>query len=211
MCWMAGRRGDDALARAVRDVTNHEQMRGGHSWGYAALIDGEWEVEHGLGYVPAAIQLPEAEVAIAHTRFATRGAVTTENAHPFPVEVDGETVAYLCHNGTWLDAPDDGVHADSYFIARELENELADRPDAQFGDVLRSVGRRIGETLLVLHRSGALFTFAGRYTITADDGVIRSSGCSELTPDYLYVMGPEEAPEEGATAPADEAGPEAEG
>lgn len=184
MCWMTVRRGPNCIGRAVSDVRDHEDCNG-HSWGLAVAAGGEVFIGKGVGHFPDGLAetFPDAEVALAHTRYATRGTITEPNAHPFAIRTAaGETVAALAHNGTWYAAPD-GRRCDSYYIARELEQRYRAAPERDFRELVREVGRFTGETLTVLHRDGRAFAYSGRFEITAggpdvggDADVVRSSG-----------------------------------
>jgi len=179
MCWMSIYRGDDAAGRALEACQRNEQRSGGHSWGIAVAVDGELHRKRGVGHIPpeAFDLFPEADVALAHTRFATRGDVNVQNAHPFEVRDDaGEAVAMLAHNGTWRSAPRDDERADTYYIARLLESIYRADPDRRFEEIVRATGDATGETLTVLHRDGAAYTYSGRYEITEQESCVRSSG-----------------------------------
>ncbi|AAM88714.1 putative glutaminase [Natrialba phage PhiCh1] len=179
MCWMSIYRGDDAPERAVAACQQNEQRSGGHSWGVAVAVDGELHRERGVGAMPidAVDALPEADVALGHTRFATRGEISLRNAHPFEVrDRDGEPVAMLAHNGTWLSAPDVDDRADSWYMARLMESIYCAEPARPFEEIVRATGETTGETMTVLHRDGSAYTYSGRYEITEDDHCVRSSG-----------------------------------
>jgi len=179
MCWMNIVRGEDAAARALEAASEHEDTSGGHSWGVAAPVDGRLVVCKAVGDIPEPAKdlIPEAEVALAHTRAATRGSVTVENAHPFRVtDEDGRAVAALAHNGTWYGAPQGEDRCDSYYIARLLESQYRADPDRPFEELVEQTGRVTGETITVIHRDGRGFCYAGRFGITETDDALKSSG-----------------------------------
>ena len=182
MCWMTIQTDEDgdAAAEAARAIARGERMAGGHSWGIA-FPDGEGEVEihRGVGHVPTFLsrglsQEVDADIALGHTRFATRGTITVENAHPFPVhDEDGKVIAALAHNGTWHDAPDTD-RADSYYIARLMESLIHGGHDVQ--EAFHMAGDITGETLVALTADGDGFVHSGRFEITTLAGSIMSSG-----------------------------------
>ena len=197
MCWMTAESRQDgaALRRCLERVRKvGEPTSGGHAWGYAYLSDacetgeGRLICNWGTGAMPPSVEAKatetDADVALAHTRFATRGAQTLQNAHPFPIrDENGYTYAALCHNGTWYDAPTGfgDEHSDTYYLAKTVEEHFHEAggvaalppsagggdPDGPaFHDLLDPVLREIGETVLVLDRTGRVHTYAGRFTIT---------------------------------------------
>src|SRR5260221_284457 len=74
------------------------EYRGYDSWGIASwMVDGgRWKVEKEIGFLPSTLNLPSSSIAIGHTRWATHGGVTRENAHPH-LSCNGEIA--LVHNG----------------------------------------------------------------------------------------------------------------
>lgn len=69
--------------------------RGGHSWGVCSIEDGDTNITRGLGDMgDHAYTLADASFVMAHTRYATVGAKTVENAHPFEI---GNIIG--AHNG----------------------------------------------------------------------------------------------------------------
>lgn len=173
MCWMTIRRDDAPLASGIEACKRHESHAGGHSWGYAISDGVKIETFKQTGVIDRFKMSPEAEVALVHTRMATRGNITRENAHPFRLEWDDRAAA-LAHNGTWYGAPDDG-RADSYHMARELEDRL--RSGYELRRAIRVVGALTGETFIVLTDTGRALVHSGRFGITINDAgdVVASS------------------------------------
>jgi glutamine---fructose-6-phosphate transaminase (isomerizing) len=100
MCGIFGYTGKrhDAGRIVVRGIKELE-YRGYDSWGVARMIDGDISVKKSIGKIGAVN--PESfselsDVAIAHTRWATHGGVTEENAHPHLC--CNKTIA-IVHNG----------------------------------------------------------------------------------------------------------------
>lgn len=175
MCWMTARKEYDALAMGIIATKPHEEQNG-HSWGYAYAEDGEIHIRKGVGEIPDDLDVPLVDNAIVHTRFATRGEVNKENAHPYAVEYDGEVIAALAHNGTWVQAPKAEGKSDTWMMARYFELLLREN-DGDFETALKELTEKVGETIVVLHRDGTVYGYSGRFMITAsDDGVIASSG-----------------------------------
>lgn len=176
MCWMTIRRDDAPLASGINACQQHEASSGGHSWGYAISDGTNLKLVTHLGTIDRSPS-SEAEAALVHTRLATRGSITRENAHPFLIEWhennDSSRRAALAHNGTWYDAPQDH-RADSFHIARELESHL--RSGLTLRDAITQTGLITGETFVVLTDTARCFAHSGRFDITIDDDVIASSG-----------------------------------
>jgi hypothetical protein len=148
------------------------------------------DVKTGLGKVPpemtAVAEGMDAEVALGHTRLATRGDVTLENAHPFEIRNrSGDTRAVLAHNGTWYEAPNSD-RADSFYIARLVES-LANAGHP-LGRAVAEAGGITGETVLVLGSDGKGIVHSGRFDITEQDGDVASSGGTNIPTGQVRVL-----------------------
>ncbi len=73
------------------------EYRGYDSWGIAVKKDKKLEVDKHIGKIGGAtVNLPKSNLAIGHTRWATHGGVTVENAHP---HLDCKKEIAVVHNG----------------------------------------------------------------------------------------------------------------
>lgn len=178
MCWMTIRRDDSPLASGIDACRAHEAQSGGHSWGYAISDGRKLEIVKQTGRI-VAHSATEAEAALVHTRLATRGDITQENAHPFRVSWEEprgapkERHAALAHNGTWYEAPVDD-RCDSYHMAMELQDRLRDGQSIR--DAITATGSLTQETFVVLTDRAECFVHSGRFNITCRTDVVASSG-----------------------------------
>lgn len=187
MCWMSIRREEDALARGIIETRRGEEISGGHSWGYAYVDDGEIVTEHGLGNIPEDLHIPVVDNALVHTRYATKGNITIENSHPFEIRgEDGEVVAAMGHNGTWYEAPDHKRFSDTWFMGRLLEHNV--EKEDTFEEAVVETADECGETMVILHRSGRMYIYSGRFRITRTDSVVQSSGYEEIPTGEILVI-----------------------
>ncbi len=99
MCGIFGIVGssNNAPKQVFQGLTDIE-YRGYDSWGIALwkLDIGGWKIEKKVGFLPSKFNFPTSKIAIGHTRWATHGGVTKENAHPHG---DCTNKLVLVHNG----------------------------------------------------------------------------------------------------------------
>ena len=101
MCGIIGYTGDRDAAPLLLDALQRLEYRGYDSAGIAVLDDGEVHVVKGAGKLSAlrsALEgaYPAGHTGIGHTRWATHGRPTTDNAHPHR-DCTGDVV--VIHNG----------------------------------------------------------------------------------------------------------------
>lgn len=98
MCGIFGYIGNKKDAsHKVLDGLKLLEYRGYDSWGIAVKKDDELVIEKYIGKIGnATVHLPQSSVGIGHTRWATHGGVTKENAHP---HLDCTKQIAIIHNG----------------------------------------------------------------------------------------------------------------
>ena len=155
MCWMTGIIGDGSNESALRRIRAHETYNG-HAYGFAGYDPKRgFERIRGTGRTPSGMELKNmaSSAVIGHTRFATAGERSVDNAHPFKVETrDGKTVGYMCHNGTWRRAPREIGKSDTRVMA-DLLGSLCDRLPPR--EALARLYDLTGQTVLFLTREGS--------------------------------------------------------
>lgn len=97
MCGIFGIVGNlqDAPQKVFLGLSDIE-YRGYDSWGLAYPSKEKFAIQKEVGFLPKRLNLPLANLAIGHTRWATHGGVTKENAHP---HLDCSKKLAIIHNG----------------------------------------------------------------------------------------------------------------
>ncbi len=84
MCGIVAFKGDKGAVPIVLAGLKQLEYRGYDSWGIASLANGKIACKKSVGRIGQIenVKLPESGTAIGHTRWASHGAVTEQNAHP---------------------------------------------------------------------------------------------------------------------------------
>ncbi|MBN3037366.1 MAG: glutamine--fructose-6-phosphate transaminase (isomerizing) [Candidatus Diapherotrites archaeon] len=99
MCGIIGYKGDKNAIDIVFQGIKRLEYRGYDSWGIATVDDQGMQIAKTVGRiqsVPEALEGVDSTIAISHSRWATHGGVTQENAHPH-TSCDGGIA--IVHNG----------------------------------------------------------------------------------------------------------------
>ena len=101
MCGIIGYIGSRTAVPILLDGLRRLEYRGYDSAGVAILDGGKIEVRKRIGRIANLAELiqqspPPGTIGISHTRWATHGGVTDENAHPHS---DQSGKLFICHNG----------------------------------------------------------------------------------------------------------------
>jgi glucosamine--fructose-6-phosphate aminotransferase (isomerizing) len=102
MCGIIGFCGNQPAAPIVLDGLTRVEYRGYDSAGMSSINNGKLEVRKGIGKINAveaakSLSSISGDLAIGHTRWATHGGVTENNAHP---HCDCNNTIAVVHNGT---------------------------------------------------------------------------------------------------------------
>src|SRR5215217_1176876 len=98
MCGIFGYVGEiTELGDIVLDALKTLEYRGYDSWGVAVGVNGRIDVQKQPGKIAnATVDFPPSDIGFGHTRWATHGGVTRDNAHP---HLDESSRIAVIHNG----------------------------------------------------------------------------------------------------------------
>ncbi|MFH0898457.1 MAG: class II glutamine amidotransferase, partial [bacterium] len=100
MCGIIGYKGKRNANEVVLNGLKKLEYRGYDSWGIASKKDSKIEIAKKVGKIGGVslneLKLKPSNVAIAHTRWSTHGAVTERNAHP---QMSNNKKIAVVHNG----------------------------------------------------------------------------------------------------------------
>lgn len=144
MCKLAYIRTRDGNAyKACIDMLRHqENVVAGHSTGLVWLdADNGFHIRKAIGKINSFLakypDFPSTKECLGHSRYASVGAITIENQHPIPIIVNGKTIGYGVHNGTFRD----------YVKYEHLRGEMQNKTDSALLMTMYSkMLQRLGDT-----------------------------------------------------------------
>jgi glucosamine--fructose-6-phosphate aminotransferase (isomerizing) len=152
MCGIFGYVGEQMqVGDAVLHALKRLEYRGYDSWGVAVGVNGHISVRKQPGKIAATtVDLPPSDIGFGHTRWATHGGVTQENAHP---HLDCSGCIAVIHNGiieNYRSLRDELIarghrfrsETDTEIVAHLLEEETR-KPGADIAAALAQVFSRL--------------------------------------------------------------------
>ncbi|MFM8982736.1 MAG: class II glutamine amidotransferase, partial [Spartobacteria bacterium] len=165
MCGIVGYVGNSDAVPFLLEGLGRLEYRGYDSAGAAVLDRGKIEIRKAVGHVSALVEEIKnhplaGSTGISHTRWATHGGVTLENAHPHR---DASGKLALVHNGVVENYKDLRAELESrgHVFASQTDTEVISR---LIGEVFDGSGEKSREALLEAARE-ALRQVRGTYAI----------------------------------------------
>lgn len=173
------------------------EYRGYDSWGVAYFNGEGFNFVKDIGFLPQSLELPYSNIALGHTRWATNGGVSINNAHP---HTDCTRSLALAHNGVVENAnilKDTLVshrfisQTDTEIIAHLIEEERARLP---FSEAVKTVFNKLEGLNAILTSDGkevvAIKNGSSLIVGKTDSGFLVSSDTNSLLPhtNQLYFL-----------------------
>lgn len=161
-----------AYRKAVAMIKHQENVVAGHSTGIAWKDNQGVHVRKAIGkiinFIAKYPDIPNTNMALGHSRFASVGEINLENQHPIKIFYHGKRIGYGIHNGTWMD----------YYKYEYMRNpNLVNKTDSAllftiYGDILDKYGNTRINRIRALATMGRIATSSYSYSPGFDDNFI---------------------------------------
>jgi glucosamine--fructose-6-phosphate aminotransferase (isomerizing) len=161
MCGIVGAIGKKNLYKDVVNGLTRLEYRGYDSFGFAGIVKGEWIVDKAVGAISEVVNMDmlkgfeDATCMIAHTRWATHGGVTVQNAHP---HLSFDRSVGIVHNGVITNFHDlrRQQRATGVSYLSETDTEVGANAIAQLTDGGRNIVAAAGQLFHTLEGEFAI-------------------------------------------------------
>ena len=210
MCKLAFIKTKDGSAyrNCVDMIKFQEHVVAGHSTGVSYLDNQGFHIRKAVGKVNSFLDkypdTPSTNYCLGHSRYATVGAINLDNQHPIPIIVNGKTIGYGVHNGTFnayesyeylrSDMNNKTDSALLFTMFAKMLQKMGDNPlnrRIAFGYIMSLIVHEANHNLIILFRNGKVMFSGNALTYKKKDNIfaIMTFGFANVTNDsFIYEV-----------------------